>query len=109
MSCTQDLLNNNYMDRIAEFRKQVNRRCSTSRKNWEHLKRAVDPALVEHIVVSVYGVKRASWSLFILVADPRTLTIAPWDKSITHAIVEAISDQNTSAGSGEVAGAHIAL
>ncbi len=113
MSCTQDLLNNNYMDRIAEFRKAGEQALQHFTQELGTLKTGrATPALVEHIVVSVYGVKTRLVELAsILVADPRTLTIAPWDKSITHAIVEAISGSKmglSAAVSGEVVRVHIA-
>ena len=48
------------------------------------------PALVEDIMVEAYGVKQAMKALAsIIVADAKTLTIEPWDKSILAAIETA--------------------
>ena len=70
------------------------------------------PTLVEHIVVSVYGVKTRLLELAsIVVADARTLIIAPWDKSITHAIIEAVSSSKvglSAAASEDTIRVHVA-
>jgi len=52
-----------------------------------------NPALVEDIRVEQYGslapIKNAAT---VNVLDPQTLSIAPWDKTLIHAIAKAISD-----------------
>lgn len=49
------------------------------------------PALVEHIVVEAYGMKQPLKALAsIAVADPKTLTIEPWDKAIMKDVEKAI-------------------
>lgn len=53
------------------------------------------PALVEHVVVEAYGMKQALKALAsIAVADPKTLTIEPWDKSILKEIERGIQIAN---------------
>ncbi len=101
------------MDRIVEYRKACEQATVHLISELATLKTGrATPALLEHIVVSVYGVKTRLVELAsILVADPRTLTITPWDKSITHAIVEAISASKvglSASVSGEVIRVHVA-
>lgn len=49
------------------------------------------PALVEGIAVEAYGVKQPVRALAsITVADAKTLTIEPWDKSILQALETAV-------------------
>lgn len=53
------------------------------------------PALVEHVMVEVYGLKQSLKALAsIAVADARTLTIEPWDKGIMKDIEKAIQTAN---------------
>ncbi|MBI2551855.1 ribosome recycling factor [Candidatus Uhrbacteria bacterium] len=53
------------------------------------------PALVEHVMVEVYGSKQSLKALAsISVVDPKTLTIEPWDKSIAKEIERAVSAAN---------------
>lgn len=53
------------------------------------------PALVENIMIEVYGVKQPLKALAsISVADPKTLTIEPWDKSIVKDVERAIQGAN---------------
>lgn len=53
------------------------------------------PALVEHILVEAYGIKQPLKVLAaISVADPKTLTIEPWDKSIAKDIEKGIQLAN---------------
>lgn len=50
------------------------------------------PALVEDITVDAYGVKQPLKSIAsISVADAKTLTVDPWDKSLIQAVDTAIS------------------
>ena len=50
------------------------------------------PALVEDIIVDAYGVKQPLKSIAsISVADAKTLTVDPWDKSLIQAVDTAIS------------------
>ncbi len=51
------------------------------------------PALVEDITVEQYGSMQAiKNSASINILDPQTLSIAPWDKTLIHAIAKAITD-----------------
>jgi ribosome recycling factor len=51
------------------------------------------PALIESILVSVYGASTRLQELAsILVNDPQTLCVQPWDKNITNEIVRAIAN-----------------
>ncbi len=51
------------------------------------------PALVEDITVEQYGSMQAiKNSTSINILDPQTLSIAPWDKTLIHAIAKAITD-----------------
>ena len=53
------------------------------------------PALVENVQVEAYGMRQALKALAsIAVADPKTLTIEPWDKSIMKDIEKAIQVAN---------------
>src|SRR3990167_3617222 len=53
------------------------------------------PALVENVQVEAYGMRQALRALAsIAVADPKTLTIEPWDKSIMKDIEKAIQTAN---------------
>jgi len=69
-------------------------------KTIEHLKSEITslrtgratPALVEDITVEAYGQKQALKALAsISVADAKTLTVDPWDKSIIQAVEIAIN------------------
>jgi ribosome recycling factor len=52
-----------------------------------------NPALLEDIVVEVYGTPGPlKNSASVSVMDPQTLNIKPWDKSVIHTIEKAISD-----------------
>lgn len=52
-----------------------------------------NPALVEDITVEQYGsIQPIKNSASINILDPQTLSIAPWDKSLIHAIAKAITD-----------------
>lgn len=49
------------------------------------------PALVEHVLVEVYGVKTPLQQLAsISIPDPRTLIIEPWDKNILKEIEKGV-------------------
>jgi ribosome recycling factor len=53
------------------------------------------PALVENILVEAYGVKTPIKGLAsIVVSDPKTIFIEPWDKGILKEIEKAIQLQN---------------
>jgi ribosome recycling factor len=53
------------------------------------------PALVEHVLIEVYGVKTPLPQLASLaVPEPQTVTIDPWDKSIIKAIEKGIIAAN---------------
>lgn len=53
------------------------------------------PALVDDLMVEVYGAQQPLKALAsISVADPKTLTIEPWDKSILKDIERAIQAAN---------------
>jgi len=49
------------------------------------------PAIVEDITVEAYGSRQALKALAsISVADAKTLTVDPWDKSLMQAVEQAI-------------------
>lgn len=51
------------------------------------------PSLVEDLLVEQYGSMQAIKNCCsINILDPQTLSIAPWDKTIIHAIAKAITD-----------------
>jgi ribosome recycling factor len=53
------------------------------------------PALIEDITVDAYGVKQPLKSIAsISVADAKTLTVDPWDKSLIQAVDTAISQSD---------------
>lgn len=67
----------------------------------EHLKHEMSnlrtgratPALVEDIIVEAYGTKQPLKAIAsISVADAKTITVSPWDKSVTQAIEVAINN-----------------
>lgn len=52
-----------------------------------------NPALVEWIMIEQYGSLQAIKNIAsVNILDNQTLSIAPWDKSIVHAIAKAITD-----------------
>lgn len=54
------------------------------------------PALVENIIVEAYGAKQPLKALAsILVPDPKTIIVQPWDKSIMRIIESAIRGGDT--------------
>ena len=54
-----------------------------------------NPGLLEHISVDYYGSRSAlSQVANVSVADARTLSIAPWDKSMVQAIEKAIMESD---------------
>lgn len=51
------------------------------------------PAIVEDIMIEQYGsMQPLKNSASINILDPQTLSIAPWDKTLLHAIAKAITD-----------------
>ena len=53
------------------------------------------PALLEHVMVESYGMKQSLKALAaIAVADPKTLTIEPWDKGLMKEIERGIQMAN---------------
>lgn len=72
-------------------------------KSIEHLKNEISglrtgratPALVEDITVLAYGTKQQIKAVAsITVADAKTITVQPWDKSILQAIESGIRNSN---------------
>ncbi len=52
-----------------------------------------NPSLVEWIMIEQYGSMQAIKNIAsVNILDTQTLSIAPWDKSIVHAIAKAITD-----------------
>ena len=55
-----------------------------------------NPVLVEDIMIEQYGsMQPIKNSASINILDPQTLSIAPWDKTLIHAIAKAITDAGT--------------
>ncbi|MBU0661123.1 ribosome recycling factor [Patescibacteria group bacterium] len=72
-------------------------------KTIEHLRQEISslrtgratPALVEDVVVEAYGTKQSLRSVAnISVADAKTLTVDPWDKSLMQAVEQAIRNSD---------------
>ncbi len=60
---------------------------------WKIQMGRANPALVEDILIEQYGsMQPLKNSASVNVLDPQTLSIAPWDKTILHAIAKAITD-----------------
>ncbi len=59
------------------------------------------PALLENIIVSAYGAKTKLVELAsILVSDPQTLLVQPWDKGITNDIIHSLGASQMGFSSG---------
>ena len=81
----------------------IEARKESAEKIKEHLKRELaslrtgqaSPALVEHVLVEVYGVKTPLVQLGTIgVPEPQTVTIDPWDKGILKDIERGIIAAN---------------
>lgn len=60
---------------------------------WKLQMGRANPALVEDILVEQYGgMQPIKNCCSINILDPQTLSIAPWDKTLIHAIAKAITD-----------------
>src|SRR3989338_8142284 len=80
------MLSENYNEQFSKVIEHFKGELSTLRTG------RATPALVEDITVEAYGVKQPLKSLAsISVADAKTLTVEPWDKSVLQAIEVAIN------------------
>ncbi len=84
------------MDLLSPYKDQFEKTLGHLRTEISGLRTGrATPALVEDIVILAYGVKQQLKAVAsIAVADAKTLTIDPWDKSLVQAIESAINNSD---------------